>query len=413
MLRVLVSVGAGLDVHRDFVEACVVYGPDEKDFVRRKFETFPDALEELRVWLAERGCTHVAMESTSVFWRPIYDALEGAVEIVVCNAQHVKQVPGRKTDVTDARWLAVLLRYGLLAKSYVPERRLRELREVTRYMTKLTQSKTAFLNRAHKTLQIGGIKLSSVASEAFGVSGRLMLEAIIDGEESVPKIADLAKGRLRKKIPQLERVFRLPISDHRRQLLGLQLGDIDRLEASLASIEELLTTKLAPNADFIERVADMPGSSDLAAAVLLAEIGPDMSPWRTDFAKLAAWCGVAPGNHQSASKRRRTRTRDGNPYVKTMLVEIAQAAVKQEGSRFQAMYRSDKPRLGAKRALVKIAHAWLRCFFEMMVRGERYREVPAAALDQSAKQRKASKLLKRLKGLGYTLTASESAPSQA
>jgi len=409
MLEVLVSRGAGLDVHRDFCEVCVVYGPHEKDLVRRQFGTMPDELAELRAWLVEQGCTHAAMESTSVFWRPVYDALEGAVEIVVCNAQHAKNVPGRKTDVADAQWLAILLRYGLLSNSYVPARPLRELREVTRYMTKLTQSKTSFLNRAHKTLQIGGIKLSSVASEAFGVSGRLMIAAVVEGDHGPAEIADLAKGRLRRKIPQLERVFQQPVSPHRRELLALHLADIDRLEASLAQVENLLEEKLQPHEEFIERVASMPGSSRFAAATLLAEIGPSMAPWHNDFTKLAAWSGVAPGNKQSANKRSRTRTRDGNPYVKTLLVEVAQAAVRIDGSRLQTIYRGAKSRLGAKRALVMVAHHWLRYFFEMMVRNEPYRELPNAPLDPSAQQRKACKLVKKLRMLGYPVDA----PAQA
>jgi transposase len=323
---------------------------------------------------------------------------------VVCNAQHVKNVPGRKTDVADAKWLAVLLRYGLLANSYVPPRELRELRELTRYMIKLTHSKTAFINRTHKTLQIGGLKLSSVASEAFGVSGKLMMQAITEGKDSAREIANLAKGRLRRKLPDLERVFSISVSDHRRQLLKLQLNDIDRLDASMAELEMLLDTKLVTHRPFIERVAAMPGSSEMAAAILLAEIGADMKPWKSDFPKLAAWSGVAPGNKQSAGKRSRVRTRPGNPYVKTLLVEIAQAAVKVEGGRFQAMYRIHKPRLGAKRTLMKIAHHWLRCFFEMMVHNEPYRENNVRQLDQSVIERKAGRLLRKLENLGYKAT---------
>lgn len=403
-MEVLVSRGAGFDVHRDFIEACTIFGPGKKDFVRKRFSTFPDGLAELKNWLAEMGCTHVAMESTSVYWRPIYDVLEGHVEVIVCNAQHVKNVPGRKTDVTDAHWLATLLRYGLLANSYVPPRPLRELRELTRYMTKLTQSKTAFLNRAHKTLQIGGIKLSSVASEAFGVSGRLMLDAVIEGNKSPGEIADLAKSALRRKIPQLEQVFKQPVSEHRKKLLAMQLNDVDRLDASLAQVEQIVESKLEPYAEFLGRVAEMPGAGQKAASILLAEIGPDMTPWQNNFAKLAAWAGVAPGNKQSAGKRARARTRDGNPYVKTILVEIAQAAVGVEASRFQLMYRRVKSRLGAKRALVKIARHWLRCFFFMMVREERYREILPAAPDQSEKQRKATQLVKKLSELGFSVT---------
>lgn len=401
MLDVRVARGGGLDVHRDFVEVCVVFGPGKADFARARFSTFPDGLLELKQWLVSVGCTHVAMESTSVYWRPVYDVLEGTVELVVCNAQHVKNVPGRKTDVSDAKWLAILLRFGLLANSYVPARPLRELRELTRYMTKLSYSRTAFINRAHKTLQIGGIKLSSVASEAFGVSGRLMLDAVIERDDTPAQIAELAKGRLRRKIGQLERVFSIPVSQHRKDLLSMQLHDIDRLDASLARVERMLAEKIQPYEQFVERVAEMPGCGQHAAAVLLAEIGPSMKPWGDNFARLAAWAGVAPGNKQSGGKRARARTRDGNPYVKTILVEIAQAAIKVEGSRFQAIYRTAKPRLGAKRTLVKVARHWLRSFFEMSVRGERYREAGSAELDQAARQRKAQALVKRLERLGY------------
>jgi transposase len=402
-------VPAGLDVHRDTVVACLIYGNGEKDFMRRTFSTLPSGLAQLRSWLRTHGCTGAAMESTGPFWRPVYDALEGVVELTVCNAQHVKNVPGRKTDYNDAHWLAKLLRCGLLSNSYVPPRPLRELREVTRYLQTLTRSETAFMNRTHKTMQIGGIKLSSVASEAFGVSGRLMIHAVIKGDKTPAEIADLAKAKLRRKKDQLEDVFQQPVSEHRRRLLALQMRDMDRLEASRAEAELLLEEKLAPYGEFLDRVAAMPGCSRFSAAVLLAEIGPDMAPWENTFKKLAAWAGVAPGNKQSANKRLRARTRDGNPYAKTTLIMIALAASRDADSRFQQLYNSCKGRLGKKRALVKIAHAWLRCFFEMMVRNEPYRETRTSELDQAKEQRKAKRLIKKLQRLGYGITA----PAQA
>jgi len=412
-MDVLVPRGCGLDVHRDFVEACAIVGPKKTDVVRQRFSTFADGLVALRGWLAELGCTHVAMESTSVYWRPVYDALEGQVELIVCNAQHVKNVPGRKTDVTDAHWLAMLLRHGLLASSFVPPRPLRELRELTRYQTKLRYTQTATINRAHKTLQIGGIKLSSVASQPFGVSGRRMMDALIEGTSGPAQIARLAIGTLRRKIPQLERAVAQPLSEHRKSLLTMQLRDVDRIEASLAQIELMIEDRLAPYSAFIERVARMPGCGRKAAAVLLSEIGPDMTPWHNDPRKLAAWAGVAPGNKQSAGKRARMRTRDGNPYVKTILVEIAQAAVRTQGSRFQALYGRVKPRLGAKRALVKIARHWLQAFFFMMLRGEAYREPDVAALDQKATQTQARHLIKKLAALGLEVSITAASPATA
>ncbi len=404
-MEVLVDRGAGLDVHRDFIECCAVLGPRKTDIQRQRFSTFPDELIRLREWVVELRCTHVVMESTSVFWRPVYDALEGHVKIVVCNAQHVKNVPGRKTDINDPHWLGILLRYGLVANSYVPPRPLRELRELTRYHTKLTHSRTAFLNRTHKTLQIGGIKLSSVVSETFGVSGRLMMEALIEGTESPEQMADLAKGVLRRKIPQLTKVLKPPLSEHRKSLLQMQLHDVDRLDASMAEAEALIDSKLGPHAQFLDRVAEMPGADHRAASILLAEIGPDMTPWQNDPDKLTAWAGVAPGNKASGGKRARCRTREGNPYVKTILVEIAQAAVRLEGGRFQSLYRTAKSRLGTKRALVKIARHWLRSFFFMMLRNQPYHEIPRAELDQQAKQKAAQKLIRKLAELGVVVTA--------
>jgi transposase len=302
-MQTLVERGCGLDVHQATVVACLlIVLKDGK--VHRRMRTFGTTTRELvglREWLLSEGCTHVAMESTGVYWKPVYAILEGALEIVVANAQHVKKVPGRKTDVKDAEWIADLLCHGLLRSSFVPPKPIRELRDLMRYRRKLVESQTAERNRLLKLLETANIKLASVASDVFGVSGRLMLQALAKGKATPQEIAQLAKGLLRKKIPELEPALEGKLEEHHRFLLELQLRRLKAVEEDLALLEQRLQEKLEPYAAQLALLQEIPGVDWTLAAVIIAELGVDMSVFQS-VSQAASWAGVCPGNNESAGQ---------------------------------------------------------------------------------------------------------------
>jgi transposase len=300
-----VERGCGLDVHQATVVACLLIalqnGKVQKQV--RTFGTTTRELLKLREWLLAEGCTHVAMESTGVYWKPVYAILEGALEIVVANAQHIKKVPGRKTDVKDAEWIADLLCHGLLRSSFVPPKPIRELRDLTRYRRKLVESQTAECNRLLKLLETANIKLASVATDAFGVSGWLMLEALVEGKASPQQMAELAKGKLRKKIPELEPALEGKVEEHHRFLLRLQLDRLQAVEKDLALLEQRIQEKLRPYEAQVTLLDEIPGVDKTLAAVIIAEMGVDMSVFQS-VSQLASWSGVCPGNNESAASVR-------------------------------------------------------------------------------------------------------------
>jgi transposase len=334
-MQTLVERGCGLDVHQATVVACllVVLNNGKVQKQMRTFGTTTRELLALRAWLLAQGCTHVAMESTGVYWKPVYAVLEGegALEIVVANAQHVKKVPGRKTDVKDAEWMADLLCHGLLRSSFVPPQPIRELRDLTRYRRKLVESQAAERNRLLKLLESANIKLASVASDVFGVSGRLMLRALIAGKATIQEMADLAKGLLRKKMPELELALEGKVEEHHRFLLRLQLERLEAAEADLAVLEQRIQQKLQPYATQVALLDEIPGVDWRLAAAILAELGVDMSVFPT-VSQLASWAGVCPGNNESAGKRKSSRIPKGNVYLKAALVEAANSAAKAKGT---------------------------------------------------------------------------------
>jgi transposase len=278
-------------------------------------------------WLAAAGCTHVAMESTGVFWKPIYNLLEGSFALLVVNAQHIKAVPGRKTDVRDAEWIADLLRHGLLRPSFIPDRPQRELRELTRYRTTLIQERAHEVNRLQKVLEGANIKLSAVATDILGKSGREILEALVGGTRDSAALAQLARGRLREKLPQLEQALVGQFGPHQRFLIAQQLAHIDFLEASLERISAEIAERVRPFEAAVARVQSIPGGGRRTAEVLVAEIGVDLTRFPT-ARHLVSWAGLCPGNDESAGKRRSGRTRKGSPWLRTALVEAAQAAAR-------------------------------------------------------------------------------------
>src|SRR6267154_409106 len=404
-MQTLVERGCGMDVHQATVVACLLVvlknGKVQKQI--RTFGTTTRELLSMREWLLSEGCTHVAMESTGVYWKPIYAILEGAFEIVVANAQHVKKVPGRKTDVKDAEWIADLLCHGLLRSSFVPPKPIRELRDLTRYRRKLVESQAAERNRLLKLLETTNIKLSSVATDVFGVSGRLMLEALVEGKATPQEMDDLAKGRLRQKIDELGPALEGKLEEHHRFLLRLQLDRLEAAEKDLAVLEQRLQEKLKPYAEQLTLLDEIPGVDWTLAAVIIAELGVDMSVFGS-VSQLASWAGVCPGNNESAGKRKSSRIPSGNVYLKSGLVEAANAAARAKGTYLRDKFFRLKARRGYKRAVVAIAHKILVSIYHMLSQQVSYNDLGDLYLDKLNKNHLTRNLVHRLERLGYAVT---------
>jgi transposase len=330
------------------------------------------------------------------------------VEIVVGNAQHIMNVPGRKTDESDAEWLAKLLRCGLVKPSFVPPREFRELRQWTRYRRAVVQTRASEQNRVEKHLQIAGVKLSSVASRLFGVSGTDMLNHIAEGTTDPGELAGLARGRLRKKMPQLRDAFAGAISEHTQNLIALQMEQMNRLECTIAEAELKIEEKVKPYAEIIARLDQIPGIDVRTAIDILAETGTDMSAWPT-HRQFAAMAGLCPGNYISAGKRLKNRSRQGNPYLKSTMVQAACSAINVAGSYYQAKFKRLKQRRGHKRALVAIGHAMLVAIYHMIKKGESYRELGAKFVSDHDHGRKKDNLVKKLQNLGYEVNLIQTA----
>lgn len=401
-MEVLYTRCCGLDVHKRTVVACVIE-PDDAGRPLKAIRTFgtmtPDLLE-LVDWLTAHQVTHVAMEATGSYWRPIYNLLEDDFTALVVNAQHVKAVPGRKTDVRDCEWIAELLRHGLLRASFVPERPQRELRDLTRYRTSLVRERAAEVNRLQKTLEGANVKLASVASNVVGTSDRAMLEALAVGEGDPEALAQLAKGRLREKLPQLERALAGTVGPHHRFLIARQLAHIDFLDEAIAQVSDEVAARLEAEEAAIQRLDTIPGVGRRTAEVLVAEVGVDVSRFPT-AGHLASWAGMCPGNNESAGKRRTGKTRTGSPWLRSALVEAAQAAARTKQTYLGAQYRRLAARRGRKRAAVAVGHTILVIAYHLLQRGEDDAELGAHYFDDRDRQRVERRLVGRLERLGY------------
>ena len=404
-MQVMIERSAGLDIHQETVVACVLIGAPGRRPTKevRTFATMTRDLEALRDWLTELGVTHVGMESTGVYWRPVYAVLEGRFDLIVGNARHIRNVPGRKTDVKDAEWIADLVRHGLIAKSFVPPPPLWELRELLRYRRKLTESQAAERNRLLKLLETANIKLASVASDVFGVSGRAMLKALIEGVASAEEMAALAKGALRRKHGELVLALEGRVQEHHRFLLTMQLRRLEGAERDIALLDQRIAEKLEPYAVQHLLLMQIPGVDWLVAAVLIAEIGIDMSVFLSCH-HLAAWAGVCPGNHESAGKQRSGRARKGNVHLRTILVGAAVSASRTRGSYLKDKYHRLKARRGAMRAALAIAHKILVAAYHMLAAGIDYRDLGEAYLDQIGQTRTVANLKRRIERLGYQVS---------
>src|SRR3984893_14413067 len=352
-----------------------------------------------------RAAQPARMVSAGVYWKPVYAIVEGGLEIVVANAQQVKKVPGRKTDVKDAEWIADLLCHGLLRSSFVPPKAIRELRDLTRYRRKLVESQSAERNRLLKVLETANIKLAGVATDVFGTSGRLMLRALIEGKATPQEMAELAQRKLRSKIPQLQLALEGKLEDHHRFLLKLQLDRLERAEGDLAVLEQRIQQKLEPYTTQLALLDEIPGVDWTLAAVIIAELGVDMSVFQS-VSQLASWAGVCPGNNESAGKRKSSRIPKGNVYLKTALVEAAHAAARTKGTYLRDKFYRLKARRGYKRAAVAIGHKILVSIYLMVAQNVSYNDLGDLYLDKLNKNHLTRNLVHRLERLGYSVTLS-------
>lgn len=388
----------GLDIHKRSVVACVL-GPGGRQ--TRTFGTTTDQVLTLADWLVAEGVTHVAMESTGVYWRPIYNVLEGTELVqLVANAQHIKAVPGRKTDVKDAEWIADLLRHGLLRASFVPDRPQRELRDLVRYRTALIRQRAQISNRLEKTLEAANIKLGAVVTDLLGKSGRAMLAAMAAGEEDAEVLANLARGRLQRKHAELCAALQGVVGAHQRLVLQSHLRHLAFLDEEIDRLSAEVTDRLQPHQDALERLDTIPGVGPRVAEALLAEIGPDLARFPS-AAHLASWARVCPGMEESAGKRRSGRIGPGNPWVRGILVEAAWAASHTKDTYLAAQYRRLVARRGVKRALVALAHTILVIVYHLLRRNTTYIELGGNHFDERRREAAVHSSVQRLERLGY------------
>ena len=427
-MEVLYERCCGLDVHKRTVVACLLTpGPGGRPTKAiRTFGTMTEDLLALADWLQAAGCTHVAMEATGVYWQPIWNLLEDRFTLLLANARHIKAVPGRKTDVRDCEWLADLLRHGLLQGSVVPPRPQRELRELTRSRSSLVEERSAEVNRLQKTLEGANIKLAAVATDTLGKSGRAMLEALVSGTLPPAAMAELARGRMREKIPQLEQALTGRFGAHQRFLVARQLAHIDALDALIAEVSEEIARRLRtaddaaaaarplaadegeaaegpparPFEDAMARLDTIPGVGRRTAEVLVAELGLDLARFPT-ARHLASWAGMCSGNHVSAGKRTSGRTRKGNRALRAALVEAAQAAGRSKRTYLGAQFRRLAARRGKKKAAVAVGHTILVIVYHLLTEGSVYQDLGPQFFDARDRQRVERRLVHRLEALGY------------
>ncbi|MDQ5852774.1 MAG: IS110 family transposase [Chloroflexota bacterium] len=447
-MEITYTHAAGLDIHKKTIVACC-FTPGPKGKPQKEIRTFGTMTQDvlaLAAWLTSKGITHVAMESTGEFWKAVYQILEASFTVLVVNAQHIKTVPGRKTDVKDAEWIADLLRHGLLKASFIPPLPQRDLRDLTRQRTNLVQDRARVVNQLQKVLEWANIKLTSVVTDIMGVSARAMLAAIVGGEADQEVLADLAQGRLRAKQAELEQALVGYVRDHHRFLLARHLIHIDFLDEEIGRFDQEIETYIAtttpsvppappapdppdtanqssaevpptaptvvPWAEAVELLDSAPGIGRTAAELILAEIGPDMRRFPSE-GHLASWAKVCPGNRQSGGKRYSSRTGKGSRWLRPVLVQAAWAAIRVKESHLAAVYRRLVVRLGKQKAIMAVAHRLLVAIYHMLKERVPYREIGTAPLSEPAKQKRVTHLQRQMEQLGFMVTLKPAQPAVA
>jgi transposase len=416
-MRILYERCAAVDVGKDVIAVAVRLpgdGPDGRQMIKRTFKTFYGVLREAARWLTSLGVTHVAMEATGIYSMPVYHALiehGDFTQVLVCNAAHVKNVPGRKTDLADAEWLVHLLECGLLAGSFIPPAQIKAARDVIRYRAKVVQSRTSEVQRLGNVLQDAGIKIDSVASSIATKSGRAMIEALIDGERRGTVLAELAKGRMRSKIPDLAMALEGRFGDHHALMCRLHLDHIDHLDAMIAKLDEQVEAMMAPFRAQRDLLTTIPGVGPLAAAAVISEIGADVREYLPGAAHLASWAGLCQGNHESAGKRHSGRRRHGNTHLQPVLVECAWAAVRHEGylkslyHRHVMKWGGYRSQIAKKKAIIVVAHALLVIIWHVLATGTPYDELGADYFTRRLDpERETRRLIAKLEALGHTVS---------
>jgi len=402
----LFEVCAGIDVHKRSIYVCLVKAPATGPVTRevRSFGTTTHELLGMLDWLTQAGCQSVAMESTGVYWKPVFNILEGALRVVLANAQHVRGLPGRKSDVRDCEWLADLHLHGLVKPSFIPRPDIRELRDLVRTRTTLKQDRARHVNRIAKVLEDANLKLGSVASDILGVSGRAILEALVAGQTNAAELAHLAVGRLRSKSTELQQALHGFIKPHHRLLIQTHLTLIDALDASLAALSAQIEERLRPFAATCEQLDQITGVGPEVATVFISELGADMTHWPTP-AHAASWAGLCPAQHQSAGKHKRAGTRHGNRWIKQAFAQAGWAAARAKGTYMQAHFRRLCSRRGSKKAVMAVAHSlFIRCVRLSASPGECYQELGGDYFDRRNERHVAKRLVTRLQSLGYKVT---------
>jgi len=403
-MDVVIEKACGMDVHKDNITACIIT-PEGKEI--QTFSTKTVFLLQMVDWVKQYGCTHVAMESTSVYWKPIVNLLEAEdIEFLVVNAQHMKAVPGRKTDVKDAEWIAKLLRHGLLKASYIPDRNQRELRELVRYRRSIIEERARQHNRIQKVLEGANIKLGSVVSDVLGVSARDMLDAIANGEEDPKKLADFARRTMKKKKEELELALKGYIGPHQRLMLKTILGHIDFLTEQIEMLDQEVAKRLSSHQEYLEILDSIPGIAKRMAEQILTEIGTDVKAQFPSSGHMCSWAGLVPGQNESAGKRKSAKTKKGNKYLRSALTEAAHS-VRGSKNYLGALYRRTASRKGKKRAGIVVAHAMLRISYYLLTRKEMYVDLGEDYFDKQRQQSIVKHSLRRLESLGYTVTLEE------
>lgn len=406
ILSVVHPICCGLDIHKKTIAACLITTNEAGEVTSfiKEFGTFTDDLEKLHNWLLEHECPIVAMESTGIYWRPIHNVLEGDVEVILVNARHIKNVPGRKTDIADSRWLAGLLQHGLLRASFIPVKEVRHWRELSRIRRRNRDTISDYKRRIHKLFESANIKIDSVVSDLFGITGRNLILLLLTGptEVSLADIEYCAKGTLRAKVSELHRSIQGFFEDHHRfQLISL-MHILETLEKENKNIDQRMKKLMQEHNDLLSRMDEIPGINELSAQYILSELGPELDSF-SSAASLASWAGLCPGNNESAGKRKSGRSPVRKHHLKTIMIEVAWAAVKKKGSYYRDKYWKLRYRLGPKKAIVAIAHKIIKALYAIIKKGEKYKELGEEYLAKRSKKQKMTKIRKEAKELGFKL----------